>query len=343
MNILNLVRPNILQLQAYSSARSEYSGNSGIFLDANENPYGTLNRYPDPLQQQLKQAIGAWKRIPEERIFLGNGSDEAIDLCIRIFCIPGQDMILNFTPSYGMYTVAATINDIAQVTIPLNEQFQIDFEQLKPWLSHPELKIIFICSPNNPSGNILEGIDRILAQFKGIVFIDEAYIDFAGSASWSERISQYPNLVVSQTLSKAGALAAARIGMAYSSPEIIALFNKVKPPYNISRLNQEAALAALEQKEQITNSIKSILREKQRLEAALLQYAFIEKVYPSAANFILAKVKDAKGLYDYLLQQGIIIRNRDKEMEGCLRISIGTPAENQMLRNCLTQYSSTQS
>lgn len=339
MDIIQLVRPNILRLEAYSSARAEFTGSASVYLDANENPYGTLNRYPDPIQTALKEAIGQWKGITTEKIFIGNGSDEIIDLCVRIFCRPGFDAVLSFTPSYGMYRVAAELNDVQHYTVPLNEQFQIDKDLLAPYLKDEKLKIIFVCSPNNPTGSLLEGIEELLEQFKGIVVVDEAYIDFAATNSWMEKLAQHPNLLVSQTLSKAGGLAGARIGIAYSSPAMIGLLNKVKPPYNVSTLNQAAALSVISAQKTIAEQIAAIISERCRLSTALSHYTFVRQVFPSEANFILICVDDAAALYTFLQEQGIIVRNRDTEIKGCLRISVGTTAENQLLLDALSNYS----
>ncbi|HDU8354433.1 TPA: histidinol-phosphate transaminase, partial [Elizabethkingia anophelis] len=310
-NLENLVRPNILKLKPYSSARDEYKGSTGVFLDANENPFGNLNRYPDPYQKEVKEKLSALKSIPVSQIFLGNGSDEVIDLVFRIFCTPGRDKALVFTPTYGMYEVSANINDTELLQLPLNSDFQIDKESIIPFVKDENLKLIFICSPNNPTGNSIENVDFILEKFNGIVFVDEAYIDFSTQKSWAEKLSQYPNLIISQTFSKARGLAAVRVGIAYSSPEIIALFNKTKPPYNVSQLNQEAALIALLDDKRYQSEIKTILGEKERLEKELLQLSVIKKIYPSDANFILVEVNDADGIYNNLVQQKIITRNRN--------------------------------
>ncbi len=337
-NLENLVRPNILKLKPYSSARDEYKGSTGIFLDANENPFGNLNRYPDPYQKEVKEKLSALKSIPVSQIFLGNGSDEVIDLVFRIFCTPGRDKALVFTPTYGMYEVSANINDTELLQLPLNSDFQIDKESIIPFLTDENLKLIFICSPNNPTGNSIENIDFILENFNGIVFVDEAYIDFSTQKSWTEKLSQYPNLVISQTFSKARGLAAVRVGIAYSSPEIIALFNKTKPPYNVSQLNQEAALIALLDAKKYQSEIKTILAEKERLEKEFLQLSLIKKIYPSDANFILVEVNDADGIYNNLVQQKIITRNRNSVIAGCIRITIGTTEENNQLIAALMAY-----
>ncbi|MCT4011343.1 histidinol-phosphate transaminase [Elizabethkingia anophelis] len=337
-NLENLVRPNILKLKPYSSARDEYKGSTGIFLDANENPFGNLNRYPDPYQKEVKEKLSALKSIPVSQIFLGNGSDEVIDLVFRIFCTPGRDKALVFTPTYGMYEVSANINDTELLQLPLNSDFQIDKESILPFLTDENLKLIFICSPNNPTGNSIENVDLILENFNGIVFVDEAYIDFSTQKSWAEKLSQYPNLIISQTFSKARGLAAVRVGIAYSSPEIIALFNKTKPPYNVSQLNQEAALIALLDDKRYQSEIKTILGEKERLEKELLQLSVIKKIYPSDANFILVEVNDADGIYNNLVQQKIITRNRNSVIAACIRITIGTTEENNQLIAALKAY-----
>ncbi|MDV3505702.1 histidinol-phosphate transaminase [Elizabethkingia anophelis] len=337
-NLENLVRPNILKLKPYSSARDEYKGSTGVFLDANENPFGNLNRYPDPYQKEVKEKLSALKSIPVSQIFLGNGSDEVIDLVFRIFCTPGRDKALVFTPTYGMYEVSANINDTELLQLPLNSDFQIDKESIIPFLTDENLKLIFICSPNNPTGNSIENVDFILENFNGIVFVDEAYIDFSTQKSWTEKLSQYPNLVISQTFSKARGLAAVRVGIAYSSPEIIALFNKTKPPYNVSQLNQEAALIALLDAKKYQSEIKTILAEKERLEKEFLQLSLIKKIYPSDANFILVEVNDADGIYNNLVQQKIITRNRNSVIAGCIRITIGTTEENNQLIAALKAY-----
>ncbi|HIB8178919.1 TPA: histidinol-phosphate transaminase [Elizabethkingia anophelis] len=337
-NLENLVRPNILKLKPYSSARDEYKGSTGVFLDANENPFGNLNRYPDPYQKEVKEKLSTLKSIPVSQIFLGNGSDEVIDLVFRIFCTPGRDKALVFTPTYGMYEVSANINDTELLQLPLNSDFQIDKESIIPFLTDENLKLIFICSPNNPTGNSIENVDFILENFNGIVFVDEAYIDFSTQKSWTEKLSQYPNLVISQTFSKARGLAAVRVGIAYSSPEIIALFNKTKPPYNVSQLNQEAALIALLDAKKYQSEIKTILAEKERLEKEFLQLSLIKKIYPSDANFILVEVNDADGIYNNLVQQKIITRNRNSVIAGCIRITIGTTEENNQLIAALMAY-----
>lgn len=334
-SLKNIVRKNILNLKGYSSARDEYSGVANVFLDANENPFGELNRYPDPQQKELKESLGNLKNINTENIFIGNGSDEVIDLAFRIFCNPGEDKALTFSPTYGMYDVSADINNIELVKIPLTEDFQINLKEVTPYLNDKNLKIIFICSPNNPTGNTIKTIDieNILNNFNGIVIIDEAYIDFSSAESWNIKIEQYPNLIVSQTFSKAWGLAAARVGVAYTNKNIIGLFNKIKPPYNVSSLNQKAAINSLNNFELFEKNKKLILQEKKLLSETLKKLDIVKKVYPSDANFILIEVSNADNIYNKLVSKKIIIRNRNKVIDNCLRITIGSPEENKKLIN----------
>lgn len=336
-NLNNIVRPNILALQPYSSARDEFKGTAKVYLDANENPFGTLNRYPDPLQKQLKQRLAEIKGVNPENIFIGNGSDEAIDLCYRIFCEPGQDRALTFTPTYGMYKVSADINNVMLDEVALNEDFQIDADKVLPLLSDENLKLVFVCSPNNPTGNSINGIELLLQNFKGIVVVDEAYIDFSERPSLVNRLAAYPNLIILQTLSKAWGLAAARVGLAFASAEIIGLFNKVKPPYNISSLNYTAALAALSQAAVFEQQKALLLQERAALADALGKLSFVEKIYPTDANFLLVKVADANMMYNTLVAQGIILRNRNSVVQGCIRITVGTAEENKTLLTALKQ------
>ena len=336
----SLVRPNVKSLVPYSCARDEFKGKEGVFLDANENPYGYLNRYPDPYQKDLKIAISKLKAIPTEKIFLGNGSDEIIDLTFRIFCNPGADKALTFSPSYGMYQVSASVNDVSIIKIPLDKDFQIDFENVKKHFSDKNLKIIIICSPNNPTGNLMNSkiVERIISQFHGIVLVDEAYMDFADKPSLLGKLSAYPNLIVMQTFSKAFGLASARVGVAYSNPEIIAYYNKLKPPYNISSLNQKAVLQKLTKFSTYTDQIRKIRKEKERLSGELKKNPVIQKVYPSDANFILIKVEDSAKLYNYLVDNRIVVRNRHSVIENCIRITVGTRSENNKLLTALNNF-----
>jgi histidinol-phosphate aminotransferase len=330
-DITKTVRANILNLEPYSSARDEFEGSEGIFLDANENPFGDLNRYPDPFQKTLKEKLSEVKSIPAENIFLGNGSDEIIDLCFRVFCEPGKDKALTFEPTYGMYEVSAAINNVTLTKVPLDENFQIDTEAANPLLVDKNLKLIFICSPNNPTGNSIKAVEYILQNFSGIVVVDEAYIDFADSDSISGKLDMHPNLIVLQTLSKAWGLAAVRLGIAYAGKDIIKYLNKVKPPYNISTLNQSAALTALQNIQTFNSRRDIILDEKDKLLTELQKLNFVLKVYPSETNFFLVEVTDADAIYNQLIVGKIIIRNRNKIVKNCLRITIGSPAENEAL------------
>ncbi|MDR1169951.1 MAG: histidinol-phosphate transaminase [Prevotellaceae bacterium] len=333
----DIIRKNILALEPYSCARDEYMGDGGIFLDANENPFGTLNRYPDPYQSKVKQKLGQMKNIPENRIFTGNGSDEVIDLVFRIFCNPGIDRALSFPPTYGMYRVSATINDVEMIEVPLLESFQMDLPALIPFFDDARLKIIFICSPNNPTGNLMNpnDIKFILENFKGIVFVDEAYIDFAGSRSLISEIDEYPNLIVSQTFSKSRSLASARIGIAYSNPEIIGYYNKVKAPYNVSGPNQQAAFDALVNENEFLSRKSAILEEKRRLQKEFSTIPLIKKVYHSDANFLLVEVDDADSTYAALIDMKIVTRNRNSVINNCIRITVGTRDENTALLKAL--------
>lgn len=345
-NLDALVRTNIRTLKPYSSARDEFKGEASIFLDANENSLGSplvkwYNRYPDPLQLKVKEKIAFIKKIPVDQIFLGNGSDEAIDLLFRCFCEPGIDEVVIFPPTYGMYEVSANINNVKLNRVPLTEQFQLDLEALEQAIK-PSTKIIWICSPNNPTGNSIdrEAIEMILNNFDGLVVIDEAYINFSRQKSWLSDLQDYPNLVVLQTLSKAWGLAGIRLGMAFASPEIIGYLNKVKPPYNISEPVQELAVKALEEIGQVNDMIVTLVNERQNMVTSLLQNEEVVKVYPSDANFLLVKFKDAAGLYKYFVQQGIVVRDRSNVVlcEGCLRITVGTPQENQKLLGSLNSF-----
>ena len=332
-----ITRSNIRALQPYSSARDEFSGANGIFLDANENPYGDLNRYPDPYQRELKQIISGIKNVDEKNVFIGNGSDEIIDLLFRVFCNPGKEKALTFSPTYGMYDVAAGINDVGLIKIDLNQDFDIDYVSVEPYLFDPELKLILICSPNNPTGNFLNQatIEKILSSFNGIVLIDEAYIDFSDRPSFLNQIESYPNLIVSQTMSKAYGLAAARVGIAYSNTSIVALLNKVKPPYNVSALNQNAALDSFKRKDEFEQNKGRILSEKKKLRAALEKLQIIKKIYPSEANFFLVGTENADEIYNTLVEEKIIVRNRNRVVRNCIRITVGSAEENKALIEAL--------
>jgi histidinol-phosphate aminotransferase len=339
-DIRKLVRENVLRLVPYSCARDEYQGSTGIFLDANENPFGTLNRYPDPYQKELKKAVSELKEMPVENIFLGNGSDEVIDLCYRIFCNPGHDKVLLFTPTYGMYEVSASINDVEVVKVLLKEDFQIDKDKAASYFSDTTLKMVFICSPNNPTGNAMNrnDVECILENFRGIVVIDEAYIDFSEKSSFISLVERYNNLIIMQTFSKALGLAAARIGIAFSNAEVISLFNRIKPPYNISTINQRAAIDRLSLKDAYTAEILEIKKERNRLTSELNKLSLVERVFPTDANFLLVKVPDANSLYDYLVERNIIVRNRSSVVNNCIRITIGKKAENDELMKALTEF-----
>lgn len=334
-----IVRPNILSLQPYSSARDEYTGTANIYLDANENPFNNgLNRYPDPYQWRLKSKIASIKNVKQERIILGNGSDEIIDLLYRVFCIPQQDEVLILPPTYGMYEVYANINEVKINTCLLNSDFDINEAKLFSSIT-PNTKIIWFCSPNNPSGNALnpDAIKKVLNQFNGIVVIDEAYIDFSYSQTWTDFLDFHPNLVILQTLSKAWGLAGIRLGIGFASQEIVKLLNKVKPPYNINTLTQDKALSYLDQLEEKNQQVDSILKEREILSKALASLPNTIHVYPSDANFVLVKIHDADTIYTKLVTQSIIVRNRSKVAlcEDCLRITIGTPEENKQVLEAL--------
>jgi histidinol-phosphate aminotransferase len=325
-----LVRPNIRALVPYSSARDEYTGKEGIFLDANESPFGPLNRYPDPHQRELRAAISTMKGVPEESVFLGNGSDEVIDLCYRIFCNPGTDRAVIFPPTYGMYRVSAAVNDVEVISVPLDKNFDIDIPAVTPLLNDERIKLIFICSPNNPTGNSMDPgrIEFIIRNFRGIVVIDEAYADFSGRPSFIEKTGLYDNLIVMQTFSKAMGMAAARIGIAFASPDILKYFFRIKPPYNISTLNQEAALQRIRDIIPVKVQTGTLIDERRRLAEKLETIPVVEKVWPSDANFLLVKVRDADTVYDKLIASNIIVRNRSRDVSGCLRITAGTRSEN---------------
>lgn len=344
VNIQTLVRENIRTMKPYSSARDEFSGDAEIFLDANENPYPSgVNRYPDPLQKDVKKALSVIKNVAPERIFLGNGSDEAIDLLIRAFCEPRQDAILIAEPTYGMYAVCAHVNDVRIKSVTLDENFDLDLAALPP-LDDPTLKIIFLCSPNNPSANLLSRprIIQLLESFSGLVVVDEAYIDFTSAASFTQELDNYPNLVILQTFSKAWGLAGLRLGMCFASEEIINILNRIKYPYNVNIQTQQLALEALANVDKTHAWVKEILRERTRLTDALKTLSSTRKVFPSEANFVLVRMKNARLLYQQLMESGIIVRDRSsvKLCDNCLRITVGTPPENDRLIEALTKLDS---
>lgn len=344
MILKELVRPNIRSLKPYSSARNEFKGEASVFLDANENPYNApYNRYPDPMQRQVKEKIARLKGCDVRSIFLGVGSDEPIDLLYRIFCEPGRDNVLAIDPSYGMYEVCADINDIEFRKILLNDRFDLEADRLLA-AADRHTKLVFLCSPNNPTGNDLnrDEIEKVLDRFDGIVIVDEAYIDFSDRPSYIGRLTKHPNLVVLQTFSKAWGSAAIRLGMAFADPEIIDLMNKVKYPYNINKLTQEHALQLLDKAPQVDKWAKELISERHRLTEELQTLPPVRVIYPSNANFILVRVDDAPRTYDYLVDRGIIVRNRNNITlcNGCLRITVGTPTENGQLIEALKNFKS---
>jgi histidinol-phosphate aminotransferase len=339
MNIKSLVRKNIVNMKPYSSARDEFKGEAEIFLDANENPYPTpYNRYPDPLQWKVKEKLAEIKGVKPQQIFLGNGSDEAIDLLIRAFCEPNVDSILITPPTYGMYAVCADVNAVGIEQLPLTPDFDIDLNTL-PKTFKPTTKILFLCSPNNPSGNLLsrDKVIEVLNRFSGLVVVDEAYIDFTSSKSFALELSNYSNLVILQTFSKAWGLAGLRLGMCFASEEIIDILNKIKYPYNVNIFTQEQGLKALLQVDTKNKNVHEIIQERNTLAKSLTELSIVKKIYPSDANFLLVQVDNAPYTYEYLMQKGIIVRDRSKVTlcDNCIRITIGTPKENQDLLNAL--------
>lgn len=345
-NLQKILRENIKNLVPYSSARDEFKGEASVYLDANENSFGSplgtnYNRYPDPMQFKVKQRLSEIKGVPPRNIFVGNGSDEAIDILFRAFCRPGIDNVITVPPTYGMYEVSANINDIEVRKIKLTADYQLDMEGIAEAIDD-NTKIVFICSPNNPTGNSINrtDIETILANFNGLVVIDEAYINYSRQKTFIQELTEYGNLVVLHTLSKAWGLAGLRLGMAFASEEIIEVFNKVKPPYNVNEASQALALEALQNVEQINEWIKLTVSEREKLIRELAELTIVQKIYPSDANFILVKTYDAKGIYEHLVGKGIIVRDRSKVelCEGSLRITIGTPAENQSLINNLKTF-----
>ncbi len=341
-----LIRPNIQKLVPYSSARDEFSGEAKVFLDANENSLGSpltkwYNRYPDPHQKAIKEKLSIVKGIAVEHIFLGNGSDECIDLLFRSFCEPGKDNVIICPPTYGMYEVSANINDVSIRKAPLLEDFQLDLVHIEN-LVDENTKLIWLCSPNNPTGNSLrrEDIEMVLNNFNGIVVIDEAYINFAKQKSFIQELVDYPNLVVMQTFSKAWGLAGLRLGMAFASTAIIDILDKVKPPYNINQATQELALKALDEVGQVNDMIKLLVDMRDALSDVFRSMPTVETVYPSDANFILVKIRDARKIYEFMLTKGIVLRDRSnvKLCEDCLRITVGTEKENTLLVDAMQEW-----
>ena len=345
MNIQDLIRPTIKALKPYSSARDEFQGNSDdmVFLDANENPFENgVNRYPDPQQRTLKSLLSTIKGVTQQNILLGNGSDEVLDLIYRTFCEPNQDNIITLPPTYGMYSVLANINAIEIKSVQLDADFQPKFDEILN-IANANSKLLFLCSPNNPTGNSFEAksIEKLIKAFKGIVVIDEAYIDFSNKESWTSRLNEFSNLIITQTLSKAYGMAGIRLGICYASEEIISVLNRIKPPYNVNILTQQKAISQLEQQELTQNQVTNILKERDLLITKLESIDYISKIYPSDANFVLVEVDDANKRYDQLIDKGIVIRNRTTQpgCENCLRFTIGTPKENRTLIDTLKSIS----
>lgn len=347
-DIQDLLRPHLRNFKPYASARTEYTGTDAIFLDANENPIGSAsgeayNRYPNPLQTKVKQKVAAIRNVVKEQVFIGNGSDEAIDLIYRAFCEPGIDNVIICPPTYGMYETSAQLNNVALKKVLLTTDYQLDVPSILAAVDE-HTKAIWLCSPNNPTGNLLysEDIKMILRSFDGLVIVDEAYIDFADADSWVTKLDTYPNLIVLQTLSKAWGMAGIRVGLAFASVAIIDILTAIKPPYNVSAPAQNAALKALTNETTMKLMIAEILEQRHRLSVALLRFPFVQKVFPSDSNSILIKVEDADGLYNFLVDNKIIIRNRNKTplCESCVRITIGNKQENEALLQAMDQYPS---
>lgn len=341
-----LVRENIKRLVPYASAREEFMGTADVYLDANENPFGSpvggeLNRYPDPLQTELKARVADSTGLRAGQIFIGNGSDEAIDLLFRIFCEPRTDLVVVCPPTYGMYKVAADINDVGVTEVPLTSQFQLDITGIQNGV-RPNTKLIFICSPNNPTGNVMRRSDilAIAEMFSGIVVVDEAYIHFSSQRSLVDDIDTFPNLVVLQTFSKAWGLAGARVGIAFANEQVIDLFNRTKPPYNVSRMSQKTVIDALDHEPKVRSWAERIIEQREALHKSLTGLGIVEIVYPSEANFLLVKMRDADAVYRFLLTERIAARNRSSVIlcEQCLRLTVGTPNENRRLLDALTKY-----
>jgi histidinol-phosphate aminotransferase len=343
VDIQKLIRPSVRNLKPYSSARDEFKGSASVWLDANENPNNNgLNRYPDPLQKKLKARISELKNVPAKNIFLGNGSDEAIDLLFRGFCAPRKDKALICSPTYGMYQVSADINDVEVIDVLLTPEWQLNLDGIRSHFSDPNLKLLFICSPNNPTGNSMkkEDVLSIVSDFKGLVVVDEAYIDFSEQESLATELDNHNNLVVLQTLSKAWGMAGIRLGMAFANTEIIDVLNRIKPPYNVNQLTQEVAWKELADETGFKKEVEVILSERTRLTEELSQLKNVLKIYPCDANFLLVKFTEPKTVYHALTDKGIVVRDRSKVAEGCLRITIGTEAENSQLINELKRLQS---
>jgi histidinol-phosphate aminotransferase len=340
-NINNLVRENIKSLKPYASARDEYKDakSNMVFLDANENPFNNgVNRYPDPQQNSVKDILAQQKSVAKENILLGNGSDEVLDLIFRAFCEPKQDNIITLPPTYGMYGVLASINDVENIEIELEYDFQPNMDEISR-AANTHTKLLFLCSPNNPTGNSFEEeyIERLISEFQGIVVIDEAYIDFSEQESWLRRLDEFPNLIVTQTLSKAYGMAGIRLGICYASKEIISILNKIKPPYNVNELTQQKALERLSKPEEVAVEIQKILKQRNWIRDQLKEIPFVVTVYHSDANFVLSKVDNATKRYDQLIEKGIVVRNRTNQpgCEDCLRFTVGTQGDNIKLINSL--------
>ncbi|RYU83346.1 histidinol-phosphate transaminase [Hymenobacter persicinus] len=346
-NLDSLVRPNIRAMKPYSSARDEFQGEARVMLDANENSLGSagpdsFNRYPDPHQRAVKAALASLKGVSPDQLFLGNGSDEAIDLLVRLTCVPGQDSLLILPPTYGMYEVAANLNDVGIERVPLTADFKVSPQAVAQILAS-SAKLVWLCSPNNPTGNLLHAaaMEQILRGFRGLVVVDEAYADFAAAPSWTTRLAEFPNLVVLQTFSKAWGLAGLRLGMAFAAPDIIAYLNKIKPPYNVSEATQQHALAALADAPRFEQMRRELLTGRAWLAERLPALPIVEHVFPSDANFLLVRFHpDATAVYEYLLDKGIVVRNRTTQpgCAGTLRLTVGTATENELLLAALREY-----
>jgi len=337
----NLLRENVKNMKPYSSARDEFQGDatSLVFLDANESPFKSdVHRYPDPYQQKVKELLASQKGVKISQLLLGNGSDEVLDLIFRAFCNPRKDAIITMPPTYGMYEVLANLNDVSISEVPLTSNFEIEVSKVKE-VQNDSHKLLFICSPNNPSGNAFEQekMEQLIAEFNGIVVVDEAYIDFSTQASFLKKLNQFPNVIVTQTLSKAYGMAGIRLGICYASEEIISMLNRIKPPYNVNKLTQEKALSRLMVYNDVQSEIIEILTNRTQLQQALEQISFVQKIFPTDANFILVKVDDANLRYQQLLEKGIVVRNRTNQLhcENCLRLTVGTKEENSLLIDAL--------